>query len=296
MSLLHHFTIMNRAKGNGDLFPTIGQKPQSAPSGSSENPIGGSLWSRITKEVMWFRHTTHTLHLTNWPSMHIVHLTDVHIRDEGLFLDRVISEVKGLHPDLIVLTGDLITKGWTGRAIDRFLGALSTVPKIAILGNWEHWVVGSLLDWKHRLERFDIRLLVDEVHSLSVNGTEIQILGTDDHLAGNSNPAALCGHLTELQERPPTLCLTHSPAHFDALHAFPIDLILAGHAHGGQIRLPKLGALWVPKGTKEYVAGWYTQSDSHLFVSRGMGWSVAPIRWRCPPEIAHIFINPNQST
>ena len=80
--------------------------------------------------------------------MHIVHLTDVHIRDEGHFLNRVISEVRGLEPDLIVLTGDLITKGWTSRAIDLFLAALSDVPKLAILGNWEHWVVGNISDWE----------------------------------------------------------------------------------------------------------------------------------------------------
>ena len=295
MSLLHHLSIMRRAKGNGDLFPSIGQQTKPAPSGSSEHPIGGTLWSRVTKEVMWFRHTTHTLELVNWPSMHIVHLTDVHIRDEGPFLDRVISEVSGLMPDLIVLTGDLITKGWTGRAIDRFLAALSDVPKVAILGNWEHWVAGSIIDWRHRLNRFGIRLLVDEVYTLRINGTEIQIIGTDDHLAGNSDPEMLCAEFVNTQDPPPTLCLTHSPAHFDSLHPYSLDLILAGHAHGGQIRIPKLGALWVPKGTKEYVAGWYTQAESHLFVSRGMGWSVAPIRWRCPPEIAHIFINPNQT-
>ena len=290
MSLLQHLSIMRKAKGSGDLFPSIGQQVHSAPMGSTEYPIGGSLWSRITKEVMWFRHTKHSLQLHNWPSIHIVHLTDVHIRDEGPFLSRVISEVRGVKPDLIVLTGDLITKGWTGRAIDHFLEALSDVPKLAILGNWEHWVVGNISDWRHRLERFNVQLLVDEVISLSFNGLDVKIIGTDDHLAGTSNPDKLCNHLHDPNQ--PTLCLTHSPAHFDNLHPYPIDLILAGHAHGGQIRLPKLGALWVPKGTQEYIAGWYTQNNTHLFVSRGMGWSVAPIRWRCPPEIAHIFINP----
>ena len=250
MSLFKHLTIMRRAKGNGDLFPSVGQTPQSAPSGSSEHPVGGSIWSRLTKEVMWFRHTTHSVHLTNWPSMHIVHLTDVHIRDEGPFLDRVISEVRGLHPDLIVLTGDLITKGRTGRAIDQFLGALSDVPKIASLGNWEHWVVGNIHDWRQRLNRFGVRLLVDEIHSLRINGIDIQILGTDDHLAGQSNPAALCAHLTDVDGRPPTLCLTHSPAHFDALNSLPIDLILAGHAHGGQFDL------WVPQSQKEQTNMW----------------------------------------
>lgn len=290
MSLLHHLSIMKRARGSGDLFPYIGQRVESAPLGTQEYPIGGNIWSRIRKEVMWFRHSKHTICLPKWPSMHIVHLTDVHIRDEGPFLDRVIAEVQGLSPDLILLTGDLITKGWTERAIDRFLNALSDVPKLAVLGNWEHWVVGDIDDWRERLRRYNITLLIEEATELTIKGTTLQIVGTDDHLAGQSNPDALC---SKLDPTLPTLCMTHSPAHFESIQSFGVGLVLAGHAHGGQIRLPKFGALWVPKGTKQYVSGWYQQNDSHLFVSRGMGWSVAPIRWRCPPEIAHIFVNPN---
>ena len=289
MSLLHHLSIMKRARGSGDLFPYIGQRVEAAPLGTKEHPVGGSNWTRLKQEVMWFRHSKHTIRLDKWPSLHIVHLTDVHIRDEGPFLERVITEVQGLTPDLILLTGDLITKGWTGRAIDRFLNALDDVPKLAVVGNWEHWVVGNIEDWRHRLQRFNITLLVEEATTLTIKGTTLQIVGTDDHLAGHSDPAQLC---EALDFSLPTLCMTHSPAHFESLHPYSVDLVLAGHAHGGQIRIPKLGALWVPKGTKKYVSGWYQQNNSHLFVSRGMGWSVAPIRWRCPPEIAHIFVNP----
>ena len=172
--------------------------------------------------------------------MHIVHLTDVHIRDEGPFLNRVISEVRGLEPDLIVLTGDLITKGWTGRAIDQFLEALSDVPKLAILGNWEHWVVGNITDWRHRLARFNVQLLVDEVISLSIKGVAMQVIGTDDHLAGSSNPDILL-FSTDGTKSTNTLLDTLTGTHFDSLHPHSIDLILVAYAHGGQIRLPKLG-------------------------------------------------------
>ena len=291
MSLLHHLSIMNKARRNGTLFPSIGQQSTNAPLGSEEAPIGGPWWHRLSKEVYWFRHSTHNLELPNWPSMHIVHLTDIHLRDEGPFLDRVIVEVAGLKPDLIVLTGDLVTKGWTRRAIERFLISLEDVPKLAIVGNWEHWVGGNLHDWKQLLYKYGVQLLIEEVVTLTVRHVDIQIVGTDDHLAGHSNPSTLFSKLTP----GPTLCLTHSPAHFKAMAHPPVDLVLAGHAHGGQVRIPKLGALWVPKGTDQYIAGWYKHNDTQLFVSRGMGWSVAPLRWRCPPEIAHIFIRPTHS-
>ena len=284
--VLHYLSIMNRARGFGHFFPSR-EDIAPSPKGTHEAPTQGHFGKRLSQEVHWFRHSTHHLTLADWPSLHILHLTDLHIRNEGDFLDRVINEVRGLTPDLIVLTGDLITKGWTHRAIEHFLSALPDVPKVAVLGNWEHWVVGNLTDWQARLHHHNITLLVDEWLSLQFNDTIVNIVGTDDHLAGHSDLQTLC------QDIPtgPALCLTHSPGYFDQLCQYPLDLILAGHAHGGQIRLPKLGALWVPRGTKQYVAGWYQQNESHLFVSRGLGWSVAPIRLQCPPEVAHIFIN-----
>lgn len=287
MSWLEHLKIMNRARKSGDFFPSVGQVAHPAPKGSYEDPIGGRWWTRLGDEVHWFRHTAHHLTLPRWPSMHIVQITDVHLRTEGPFLERCIHEIQGLEPDLIVLTGDLITKDWTQRSVERFLQALSDVPKLAILGNWEHWVAGDLNDWKSLLAKYNVQLLMEDIHTMNFNDVSLQIVGTDDHLAGQSNPK----HLLTLLDDAPTLCLTHSPAHFDALAHQPIDLILAGHAHGGQIRLPRLGAVWVPKGTDQYIAGWYHRQNTHLFVCRGMGWSVAPLRWNCPPEVAHIFIN-----
>ena len=286
-SWLHHLTIMKKARKHGHLFPAFSQSPQSAPMGSHETPTQGMFWSRLRHEATWFRHSTHHLSLNNWPSLHILHLTDIHLRGEDSFLDKVIQEVEGYHPDLIVITGDIVTKGWTLRALDRFLSALPNVPTYAILGNWEYWVAGNLADWKLHLARHQVQLLVEEMVMVDFQGQTLRILGTDDHLAGFSQPEKLCANLSG----EPTLCLTHSPAHFEQLANYPIDLTLAGHAHGGQIRLPHIGALWTPRGTKHYVAGWYTNNHRHLFVSRGLGWSVAPIRWKCPPEIAHIFIN-----
>ncbi len=68
--------------------------------------------------------------------------------------------------------------------------------------------------------------------------------------------------------------------------------MLSGHSHGGQFRLPGVGALFVPRATGAYVAGWYEQDGTHLFVNRGIGWSIAPLRLWCPPELAEIQLVP----
>ena len=116
------------------------------------------------------------------------------------------------------------------------------------------------------------------------------IFGTDDHLAGLSNPSSW------KFEKKPYIALSHSPAFFSQLCIDPIRLVLSGHAHGGQMRLPFLKALWVPKGTDHYVSGWFHQNKQHLFVSRGLGWSVAPLRLFCPPEAAYIDLIPSKDS
>ncbi len=74
-----------------------------------------------------------------------------------------------------------------------------------------------------------------------------------------------------------------------------LDLAFAGHTHGGQVRLPLIGALWTPPGSGRYVAGWYSMSEApraRMYVSRGVGTSVLPVRFLCRPEVALITLQP----
>lgn len=280
---------VSKSVKRGDLFPAAGRlQPVPAPLGThSRGPDGGPV-TRFRKECGWFTETTHRLPVRGLERpVEILHLTDVHLRDSNPWVDELCAHIRGLSPDLIAITGDVITRGWTRNAVDQFLGSLPEAPlgRWAVMGNWEYWSEAPPPLWAPILEEHGIRLLMDEWTDVG----PLILAGTDDQLAGEPDPEGAIG------QRPPghpTVVLTHSPAYFPDLVADDVALVLAGHSHGGQVRLPALGAFWVPKGTDAFISGWYREADSHLFVSRGIGWSIAPVRLWCTPELARIQLVP----
>ena len=85
------------------------------------------------------------------------------------------------------------------------------------------------------------------------------------------------------------IALFHSPVYFDQLAA-RCPLALAGHTHGGQVRIPLVPAFWLPRGSGRYLAGWYRRDAAEMYVSRGIGTSVLPMRFLCRPELAFITV------
>ncbi len=85
------------------------------------------------------------------------------------------------------------------------------------------------------------------------------------------------------------IMLFHSPSAFDSA-ARDGDLAFAGHTHGGQVRLPFVGALWTPPGSGRFLEGWYEQGGARMLVSRGVGTSMVPVRFLCSPEVARVVI------
>jgi predicted MPP superfamily phosphohydrolase len=245
---------------------------------------------RLRQEAAWFSHTRHRLPLPGLKvPLRVLHLTDSHLRATGPWLDQLCEQIAACSADLVLLTGDLVTFEWEECAISQFLDALPEAPlgRWAVLGNWEHWANRASPErWRPLLRHHGVELLVNESRDLG----PVMLAGTDDHLAGvvDLDPV-LCG----LGPQKPGIVMTHSPGLFPKLAGPGVDLVLSGHSHGGQIRLPLLGSLWVPHGTEGFVSGWYSQGSSQLFVSRGLGWSIAPVRMWCRPEIATIELIPS---
>mgnify|MGYP003393456471 CR=1 FL=1 len=155
-----------------------------------------------------------------------------------------------------------------------------------VRGNWEHW----------RPHPDELKIYAEAgIHFLDNSNHQVRdefwIIGLDDNLAGAPN----LGKATPgLPKNAFKIGLFHSPDFFST-HSDSFDLVLAGHTHGGQIRIPFLPPLWLPEGSGPYVEGWYAAgSKAKMYVSRGIGNSVLEIRFFCRPELPIIEIIPER--
>jgi predicted MPP superfamily phosphohydrolase len=278
---------MRRAVTFGGLLPGRPSK-RAAPGGSTIPRLRAPLSVRLSEEHRWYQFTEHDLTIPDLVEpVTILHLTDVHIRALDADLLEICRRLREVRPDLVLITGDVVTRGWTEEAVTAFLDALppARLGRFAIMGNWEYWAEASPAPWAARLARHGVTLLRDQWEDIG----PFVLAGTDDQWAGTPDPEGL---LAALPLDRPVVMMTHSPDLFPRLIDPRVRLVLAGHTHGGQVRLPGIGALWSPRGTGPFVGGWYQQGDTHLFVSRGLGWSVAPLRLYCPPEFAWLRLSP----
>jgi uncharacterized protein len=151
---------------------------------------------------------------------------------------------------------------------------------IATLGNWEHWSRTPLVDIEAAYELAGAELLVNDSRLVQ---SALRVVGTDDSTGGKVRfEEALC----QRESGPASLFLTHSPELLDRVPptAGAFDLALAGHTHGGQVRVgPFAPAL--PPGSGRFVAGWYEVPTGSAYVSRGTGLSVLPVRFGARPEL-----------
>jgi predicted MPP superfamily phosphohydrolase len=152
-----------------------------------------------------------------------------------------------------------------------------------VRGNWEHWNPdpGELKVY----ESAGVTFLNNDARRLDGNAW---VVGIDDSLAGTPDPRRA---LAELPAGAFKIALFHSPAYFDSVEQ-RIDLGLAGHTHGGQLRIPFLPPLWLQEGSGTYVEGWYERGQGRMYVSRGIGNSILEMRLACRPEIAVFQLEP----
>lgn len=216
--------------------------------------------------------------------LRVVQLTDLHLARFSHYFREVARQAMALHPDLILLTGDYLEEQRNIGDVREFLRHLSAPSGIfAVQGNWEYW---SRLEGENLRRKFaasGVTLLINQRFDLDIRDVPLSIHGldypsADDQLAGlyrGANPARV------------NLLLSHVPAFNHQLLGNAFDLILCGHTHGGQIRLPLLPPLYMPRYSGRFVAGHYRVGPgaTPLYVNRGIGTSVLPMRLFCRPEI-----------
>lgn len=215
-----------------------------------------------------------------------VGLTDFHFDPlfEEEYLAEVVRRTNALKPDIVMLTGDYISH--TSRRFEEFGkivgGFEATCGVYACMGNHDHWhQPGRIQDV---LERQGIDVLVNRHTRVPCAGGEVVLTGLQSVWGGTPNWAVASKGLKP-EDR--TLVLVHEPDYATYLGGEErIVFLTSGHTHGGQIRLPGIGALRLPSWGKRYEAGFYNVKNIQLYVNRGIGTIQYHVRFMCPPEIA----------
>ena len=215
----------------------------------------------------------------------VIHLSDLHLRGLGSRERDAIDRVNAARPDLILISGDLTSRGCRPADLETFLGALRAHHgKFLVWGNHDYYGAEPASGWgPAAVRRGGFTLLSNENRAVDVPGARLRIAGLDDPVTGRDNLRAA---MSRVSRRDLCILIAHSPEIVRSLGNWDVDLVFAGHTHGGQIRLPGVTPFWVPYGTRDYVEGWFTvQGNARLHVSQGLGWSYLPARFLCRPRI-----------
>lgn len=228
--------------------------------------------------------------------LRIAQVSDLHNAEFGKNNIKLLELLSANNPDIIVITGDLVDAKHTDIkvALDFVTEAVSIAPVYYVTGNHE----ASLLQYdelKTGLEISGVIVLEDSAIELKHGSEKITLIGLSDPnftIKGDmfgEVPAMVATKLNGLvdDESGYTILLSHRPELFESYISCNIDLVLSGHAHGGQFRLPFIGGLVAPdQGIfPKYDAGLYTNGNTNMVVSRGLGNSIIPIRFNNRPEI-----------
>jgi len=224
--------------------------------------------------------------------LRILHVTDLHFGSTFFtspVYGQVLSVAREVKPDLVALTGDLVSKASATEEALRFIEGLASIaPVYVVWGNWDHWELGG------GIEEFREDLKgageVEVLENKCIDLGEVCMVGVDDPYIGLDRlDDALQGASKEALK----ILLAHSPQ-IIGVAGGRVKVVLAGHTHGGQVVLPLLGPLWVPLPRKyrRYLAGVFVEGGTSMYVSRGVGTSLLPVRFMCPPQVAVVEIEP----
>ncbi len=227
----------------------------------------------------------------------IAQLSDIHLDDytEPFFLRDAVHHINGMNADAVFLTGDFVTKGLLSGSLSipsawqcaNLLNRLECPHRYAVLGN--HDVLVSRKVVTEALSSNAITVLNNAYVPIERTGARFWLAGLDDPVEGVPDPELAIPQPIRNVPHEPIVLLCHAPDYVDDLLASPtggaLSLMLSGHTHGGQVRVPFAGPLILPPLGQKYVEGWFRFGNLQLYVNRGLGTVSLPVRFNCPPEI-----------
>lgn len=198
-------------------------------------------------------------------------------------LAQAVETMQQLRPQLVVISGDFVSRGseWQRAEALSPLGALQApLGVFAVLGNHDHWTDAA---WVAAVVQGQgITVLSNSARRLSDAGQGLWLVGVDSIWVGAEDlPRALAG----VPDDTCKLLLVHEPDFADKAARWAIDLQLSGHSHGGQVRLPLLGAPLLPLWGQKYPIGLQRVGDTWVYTNRGLGVIDPPLRFNCRPEV-----------
>ena len=213
----------------------------------------------------------------------IIQLSDTHHSPfTGIeLIKRAVKIANRLRPDIFLLTGDYVSHEREYIApVAAELGKLKSKYGIyACLGNHDHWTDADLVTHLFRGE--GINMLINEGLRIEARGSSFWLAGVDDYMVSKTDvPAAMKGSYPDELK----LLLAHNPIIFREAVRIGIDLTLSGHTHGGQVKMRDDSKRLFPR--RKLKAGLYYRKNSQIYITRGIGTVVLPVRYQCPPEIS----------
>jgi uncharacterized protein len=225
----------------------------------------------------------------------IVQLSDLHSKAFGDRQNVLVEKVSKTNPDLIVFTGDLVdSKNYNeDTSLNLMRELIHIAPVYFVTGNHE-WSSGKFDILEKELNDIGVTVLRNKTDVITKGHEEIQIIGIDDPAYVNDSNTersitveAIENSIEGMEDDEFKVLLSHRPEFLSIYSKYPIDVVFSGHAHGGQIRIPFVGGLVAPNQgiLPKYTAGKHELNNTSMFVNRGLGNSVIPLRIFNRPEI-----------
>jgi predicted MPP superfamily phosphohydrolase len=218
------------------------------------------------------------------PEHRFIHFTDLHYKGDHKYTQEVVNTINSLKPDFVCFTGDIIEESQFLDGALKYLGQIQA-PLFGVPGNHDYWSRVSFAPIQKCFAATGGAWLLNQ-HRETADG-KINIIGITNgwqlDLPPNSKKLPLASDKKNI-------LLMHYPAWAKRLGGQKLDLMLAGHSHGGQVRLPFIGALVLPYNVDGYDLGRFDTPSGPLYVGSGIGWFHSDVRFNCRPEITVIEI------
>jgi hypothetical protein len=224
------------------------------------------------------------------PALSVVQISDAHLREWGTQHDMLLETVNGLGADFVLLTGDFLTPSPQSlESAARLIRNLRCAHGVfASRGNWEVNYGPPLRRLREMLGAWGATLLVNESRNFATASGRVRVIGLDSLLRGQPDLSAALASSHSESPADFTALLCHEPLAAVMLpKGHRVDLVLSGHTHGGQIRIPWLWRRLLPACSSRFTDGLYKLDGFHLYVSRGFGAvGTGKLRFNCPAEVA----------